>query len=171
MVHFVVGRHEQQSSEKPETLYNQRAFHSTKIQVWNFGSSTCPMAVVNGMVHSGCTDPTQATARLVIILVSRIKKKSGTGDNNFVKWKVISVRPTEITGPVKVSHLQSWSWTFRSDQTEMIRSIWRFNWNFRNFGLNEKCPKSLAPWGQIRKIKKYICQGTCWRSEVNDYLL
>ena len=34
----------------------------------------------NGTVHSGCTDPTQATARLVIVLVSRIQK-SGTGDN------------------------------------------------------------------------------------------
>ena len=33
MVRFVVGRHEQESSEKPETLYNKRAFNSTKIQV------------------------------------------------------------------------------------------------------------------------------------------
>ena len=41
--------------------------------------------VPNGTVHSGCTDPTQATARLVIVLVTRIQK-SGTG-NNFVKWK------------------------------------------------------------------------------------
>ena len=37
-------------------------------------------------VHSGCTDPTQATVPLVIVLVSRIQK-SGTGDNNVVKWK------------------------------------------------------------------------------------
>ena len=37
-------------------------------------------------VHSGCTDPTQATVHLVIVLVSRIQK-SGTGDNNVVKWK------------------------------------------------------------------------------------
>ena len=42
--------------------------------------------VPNGAVHSGCTDLTQATARLVIVLVSRIQK-SGTGDNNFAKWK------------------------------------------------------------------------------------
>ena len=43
----------------------------------------------NGTEHSGCIDPTQATARqarLVIVLVSRIQK-SGTGNNNFVKWK------------------------------------------------------------------------------------
>ena len=38
------------------------------------------------MVHSRCTDPTQATMRLVIVLVSR-KQKRGTGDNNFVKLK------------------------------------------------------------------------------------
>ena len=42
----------------------------------------------NKTIHSGCTDPTQATTRLVIILLSRIQK-SGTGDNNFVKWKGI----------------------------------------------------------------------------------
>ena len=42
--------------------------------------------VPNGTVQSGCTDSIQATARLVIILLSRLQK-SGTGDNNFVKWK------------------------------------------------------------------------------------
>ena len=40
--------------------------------------------VPNGTVHSDCTDPTQATARLVIVLVSRMQKR-GAGDNNFVK--------------------------------------------------------------------------------------
>ena len=33
-----------------------------------------------GTVHSGCTDPIQVTARLVIVLVSRIQK-SDTGGN------------------------------------------------------------------------------------------
>ena len=40
----------------------------------------------NGTFRLWHTDPTQATARLVIVLASRIQK-SGTGDNNFVKWK------------------------------------------------------------------------------------
>ena len=40
----------------------------------------------NGSLHSGCIDPTQATARLVIVLVTRIQGSS-TGNNNFVKWK------------------------------------------------------------------------------------
>ena len=48
----------------------------------------------------------------------------------------ISVQLTEITGPVKEDHLQSWSRIFRSDQTDMVRCIW----NFRNFGLNGKRP-------------------------------
>ena len=37
----------------------------------------------NETVHIRCTDPTQATAHLVIVLV--IIQKSGTGDNDFVK--------------------------------------------------------------------------------------
>ena len=40
----------------------------------------------NGTVHSDCTDPTQATARSVIVLVSRMQKR-GAGVTNFVKSK------------------------------------------------------------------------------------
>ena len=49
-------------------------------QKFRFEISEIPRA------HSSRTDPTQATARLVIVLVRRIQN-SGTGDNNFVKWK------------------------------------------------------------------------------------
>ena len=42
--------------------------------------------VPNGTVDSGCKDPTQATARLVIVLVTR-KQKSGTGNNNLQNGK------------------------------------------------------------------------------------
>ena len=77
----------------------------------------------NGSVHSGSIDPTQATARLVIVLVTRIQGSS-TRNNNFVKWKRdISVLPTEMTRPVKEDHLQSWSRMFRSDQIKTVRSI------------------------------------------------
>ena len=81
--------------------------------------------VPNKTLHSSYTDPTQATTRLVIVLVSRIQK-SGTGENNFVKWKGTfrSNRPKEMTRPVKVDHLQRCSQIFRSDRTEMVRSIW-----------------------------------------------
>ena len=33
-----------------------------------------------GTVHSGCTDPIQVTARLVIVLVSRIQKSDTEGN-------------------------------------------------------------------------------------------
>ena len=73
----------------------------------------------------------------LLVLVSRIQK-SRTRDNSFGDTeRHISVRPTEMTRPVTVDHLQSWSriaWIFRSDQTEMVRSIWWTNRNFRNFG-------------------------------------
>ena len=72
-------------------------------------------------VPSSCTDPIQATACLLTVLVNRIQK-SGSGDNNFVKWKRdISVQMTKTTRPVKEDHLQSCSWIFWSNQctTEM----------------------------------------------------
>ena len=76
----------------------------------------------NGTVHSGCTDPTQATERLVIVLVRRIQN-SGTGDNNFVKWKGTKVVPNIPVGQN------------RNGSFHLIS-----NRNFRNFGLNGKRP-------------------------------
>ena len=70
----------------------------------------------------------------------------------------ISVRPTEMTRPVTVDHLQSWSLIFRSDQTEIVRSIWSTNRNFRNFGLNGKRPKLPVskPWTQQRNYHRKL---------------
>ena len=42
--------------------------------------------VPNRRVHSGCTDQTQATTHLVIVVVSRMQMNC-TGDSNFHKWK------------------------------------------------------------------------------------
>ena len=50
---------------------------------WNFGNSN---AQWNSKINSGYTDPTQATTRLLIVLVSRIQG-SGNGDKNLVKCK------------------------------------------------------------------------------------
>ena len=78
--------------------------------------------------------------KLVFVLVLRIQK-SDTGNNNFVKWKRdILVRQTEMTRPVKVDLEGGPKYTFWSDQTEMVRSIWFLTENFRNFGLNGKLP-------------------------------
>ena len=50
--------------------------------------------VPNGTVHSDCTDPTQATARLVIVLVSRMQKR-GWGQQFCQIEGNISVGPTK----------------------------------------------------------------------------
>ena len=68
------------------------------------------------------TDPTKATARLVIVLVGK-KQKSGTGDNNFVKWKGTKVVPNIPVGQN------------RNGSFHLIS-----NRNFGNFGLNGKSP-------------------------------
>ena len=56
---------------------------------------------------SGCTDPTQTTARLVIVLVRSIQK-CGTeeiwGKQFGQMERAISFRPTKMTRPVKVDH-------------------------------------------------------------------
>ena len=75
----------------------------------------------------------------LLVLVSRIEK-SGTEDSNFGKWK----GTFRSHRPKTVDHLQSWSRIFQSDQTEMVRSIWWTNRNFRTFGLNGKRPSFLS---------------------------
>ena len=81
--------------------------------------SEIPRAQFNGTVHSGGTDSTQATACLVI------ERKERYWEQQFCQMKRdISVRPTEMTRPIKVDHLQSWPRIFRSDQTKMVRTIW-----------------------------------------------
>ena len=57
----------------------------------------------NGTLHSGYTDPSQATTRLVI---DRTKEWYWGQQYCQLKWH-ISVRPTEMSGPVKVDHLQT----------------------------------------------------------------
>ena len=69
------------------------------------------------MVHSSCTDMTQATVHLVIVLESRIQK-SGTGANNFVKGDILVWLTKMTSWLVKLNHLQGCSQIFRLDQTE-----------------------------------------------------
>ena len=63
----------------------------------NYGLRIRKFHVPNRTVHSGCTDPTQATARLVIC-------KQDT--NRALMKRHISVRLIEMIGLVKVDHLQ-----------------------------------------------------------------
>ena len=77
----------------------------------------------NGIVQSsGCTNPIQVTPRLVIVLVSNIQN-CGTGDNNLQNGKG-NFDPTNRNDRIgQVDYPQRWSQMFRSDRTEMVRSI------------------------------------------------
>ena len=97
--------------------------------------------VPNGTAHSRCTDLTQATARLVICSCKHDTKERCWGQQFCQVKREISGWPTEMTRPVKVDDLQSWSRIFWSDQTEMVRSVRCTDQNFRNFGLNGKRPR------------------------------
>ena len=86
----------------------------------------------NETVHIRCTDPTQATAHLVIVLV--IIQKSGTGDNDFVKgkgafrsdrpkWPVRSKWTTFKAGP-EYSGRTKPKWSVPFDVPTEISGIW-----------------------------------------------
>ena len=114
------------------------AFHSTKISVWNFRNSTCPLVAFR--LHR----PNPSHRALGYCSFKQGTKERYWGQQFCQMERNISVRPTEMTRPVKEDHLQSWSRIFRSDQTEMVRSIWCTNRNFRNFGLNGKQPMTSS---------------------------
>ena len=90
-------------------------------------------------LHSCCTDPTQAAARLVIVLESWIQK-NGTEDNNF---QFCQFGPTR---PVKVDHLQSWSRIFRSDQIYIPFHL-MYQRNVRHVGLKGILIRAWATCG------------------------
>ena len=87
-----------------------------------------------------CTNPTQATEHLVVVLVSRIQKGSAR-DNNFFKGKG-EFGPTDRNDQTGQSgSLQRWSKILRSDRTKMVPAINLISKrNFRKFGMNGKRP-------------------------------
>ena len=92
--------------------------------------------------QEACTDPTQATARLIVVPVSRIQKNSAT-DNNFVKWKG-KFGPTDRNDQTGQSGpLQRWTQILRSDRTEMVRSIWFLTEISGSLGLMASSPNKL----------------------------
>ena len=83
-----------------------------------------------GTVHSGCTDPTQATACYCSCM--QVTKEQYWGQLLGQMERDILVRPTRMTRPVKVNHLQSWSdysgqtkpkWTIPFDEPTEISGI------------------------------------------------
>ena len=121
-------------------LVTRGAFQSTKNSGLNFRKFHVP----NGMIHSGCTDPTQATARLVIVLVSRMQK-SGTVDNNFVKWKGTFRSETGQSRPPLKLVPNILVETNRNGPFHLI-----YQPNFPEFGVEWKAPKF---WPSIRSLK------------------
>ena len=96
--------------------------------------------VPNGTVHSACTHPTQASARLVIVLVSRIQK-SGSGDNNFVKWKG-SFYPAcqrRIMSGFRIRKLP----TKRSSLSHAKKNLWYPGWG--HFGPTDQNDQMYVP--------------------------
>ena len=96
------------------------ASHSTKITVWNFGNSTYqwngtlrfhrPDPSHRGFGYCSCKHAGYKRALLGTTILSIGKRHFGPTDRN--------------KQTVKVDHLQSWSQIFRSDQTEVVSSIW-----------------------------------------------
>ena len=103
-----------------------------KFAVWNFGNSTFPMERLRR------PDPSHIAFGYCSC---KQDTKEGYWGQQFCQMeREISVQPTEMTRLVKEDHLLSWSRICQSDQTEIVRSIWCTNQNFRNFGLNGKRP-------------------------------
>ena len=110
----------------------------------NFGLKIRKFHVPNGTVHSGFTDPFQATGCLLIVPAASRIQKSGTGDNNFVKWKGLFGRtdrnewtgqsepPSKVVPNIPVGRNRNGSFHLISDQ------------KLRIFGLNGKRPRKIG---------------------------
>ena len=96
------------------TSENLGDFHSTKIQVWNFGNSTCP-GQWNDTLRLNRPDPSHFSAGCK-------RAELGTTIGNRRNISVRLVRPTEMIRPV----------TFRAGPFHLNCT----NRYFRNFGLN-----------------------------------
>ena len=98
-----------------------------------------------GTVHSGCTDPTQATAWNCSCM--QVTKEQYWGQQFCQMERDISVRPTKMTRPVKVDHLQS----------SVLNIPVRPNWNGPFHWMNQ--PKFLEFWVEWKAPKDSLSQG------------
>ena len=98
------------SIEKKEDCNPGRTQHSNtdlsypNLSVWNFGNSTCPMERYIPVVQTRLKPP-----RVWLLFMKAGYKRAVLRTTILSHGKGISVRLTEITGLVKVDHLQSWS--------------------------------------------------------------
>ena len=85
---------------------------------FQFEISEIPRAQWNGTFRLHRPDPSHRA--LGYCSCKQDTKERYWGQQFCQMERDISVRPTEMTRPVTVDHLQSWSRIFRSDQTEMM---------------------------------------------------
>ena len=116
--------------------YQNLTFRVLSIQQ-KFGK--CPSAQWNGTFRLHRPDPSHRASGWLSLLGGY--KRAVLGRDN-------SVGPTEMTGPVKVDHLQRCSQIFQSDPRELVRSI--SNRNFRNLGWMESALPFLWLLGYSR---------------------
>ena len=103
--------------------YINGAFHSKKIPVGDFGNSKCPMEQYIRIPVAQTRDPSHRTFGYCSCKQDTEKRCWGStilsnGKGDF--------GPTDPKWPdtVKKDYLESWSRIFRSDQAEMVCSIW-----------------------------------------------
>ena len=120
---WVFERHPFHDREISTRLWKRGRFTFSK----NSGLKFRKFHMPNGTAHSGCTNPTQATARLVIVLVSRIQK-SGTagttilsngkgqfGPTDRPKWAADPSKWTTFKGGYKYSGRTEPKWSVPFD--------------------------------------------------------
>ena len=129
-------------------------FHSTKIRLWKFGHFT---SLIEQYIPVAQTRP-KPPARLVIVIVSRTQR-SGTADNNFVKWKgtfrydrqkwpgLSQWRPPSKVVP-NIAVVPNRNGLFHS----LISNL-----NFRNSELNGK-----LPWFNLLLFETVFVPGVLW---------
>ena len=99
-----------------------------------------------GTVHSGCTDPIQATACYCSCM--QVTKEQYWGQQFCQVGGTFQFDRPKWQDQSKWTTFKAQSWIFQSDQTEMVRSIWWTNQNkFWNFGLNGKRPRTPLSQG------------------------
>ena len=104
--------------------YINGAFHSKKIPVGDFGNSKCPMEQYIRIPVAQTRDPSHRT--FGYCSCKQDTEKRCWGQQFCQMERDISVRPTrnDQRRSKRTTGLESWSRIFRSDPTEMVRSIW-----------------------------------------------
>ena len=123
-----------------KTLQYRGVFHSTKVLVWKCENSTCqmerfiPVSQIRSKPQGVC----------LLFLLQAGYKRAVLGTTILSNGRDFSVGPTEMSGLVKVNHLQRWSQIFRSGGTGMVHCIWFLTKSCGYLGWMETAPEKLG---------------------------